>query len=65
MTIKHRSDCWDSGNSLTRYIEEIDYCTRCGQKVDITGIFNWNGLCTYCEEEEFRIRHSWTDEEDE
>ena len=47
--IRIKSDCWDSGNSLTRFFEYVWHCSICGGRV--VSYNTTDEICPACKEQ--------------
>ncbi len=45
---KYRSDCWDEGNMLTRFVDYYHKCPLCGEEVESVNSFDETELCCDC-----------------
>lgn len=51
MTKRIRSDAWDSGNRLTRFVETWERCAKCGKEYETTNSVFPPPFCPACERE--------------
>ncbi len=44
----YRSDCWEDGNTLTRFVEYYHICPRCGDEFETINRWEVDRLCFDC-----------------